>query len=371
MSTILRTAHRAAIDAITPYSPGKPIDEVARELGLDPAAIVKLASNENPLGPSPLAVEAMAAHLHDVRLYPDNDAFELRRELAAFLNVAPECLIFGRGSDEVMHFLATAYLGAGDEVVMGNPPFSMYEISSLLMGATPVKVTLRADYAHDLDAMAAAITERTKLVYIANPHNPTGAMNTRAEVDAFLAKVPENVLVVLDEAYCQYVTRDDYPTSMEYVCAGRNVIVLHTFSKIYGLAGLRIGYGVCGRPEVMRALNQVREPFNVPNLALWAAVASLRDPEHLTRGRAANDAGKACFYAAFARLGLSYVPTEANFVLVDTGKPCRDVFAGLLRHGVIVRTGDIFGYPTMIRVTFGNAAENARFVAALDAVLAE
>lgn len=369
MSTVSSTAHRTAIDRITPYSPGKPIEEVARELGLDPTSIIKLASNENPLGPSPHAVEAMRAHLQDIRLYPDNDSYALRQALAAHLDVPTEQIIVGRGSDEVMHFLATAYLQEGDEVVMGDPPFSMYEISSLLMGATPVKVPLRDDYAHDLQAMAAAMTPRTKLVYIANPHNPTGAMNTAAELDAFLARVPETVLVVLDEAYCEYVTRDDYPAALDYVRAGRNVIVLRTFSKIYALAGLRLGYGICSRPQVMQALNQVREPFNVANLAQWAAIASLADPHQIHRSREANETGKQFLYQAFERLGLTYVPTESNFVLVDTGQPCREVFGKLLRQGVIVRTGDIFGYPTKIRVTIGTAEENARFIAALEAAL--
>jgi histidinol-phosphate aminotransferase len=370
MSTTTRTLHRPAIDRVTPYSPGKPIEEVARELGLDPTAIIKLASNENPLGPSPQALEAMRAHVADVRLYPDSDSYEVRHALAAQLAVAPDQIIVGRGSDEVMHFLAVAFLQEGDAVVMGDPPFSMYEISTLLMGATPVKVPLRADFAHDLQAMAAAITPQTKLVYVANPHNPTGALNTVDEVDAFLAQVPESVLVVLDEAYCEYVTRTDYPQSLDYVRAGRNVLVMRTFSKIYALAGLRIGYGICSRPEIMRALKQVQEPFNVANLAQWAAIASLRDPEQVPRSVAANEAGKAYLYAGFDRLGCTYVPTQSNFILVDVHQPCREVFGRLLREGVIVRTGDIFGYPTMIRVTIGTADENARFLATLERILA-
>jgi histidinol-phosphate aminotransferase len=369
MPSNIQTAYRAAIDAVTPYAPGKPIEEVARELGLDPAGIIKLASNENPLGPSPKALDAIRAHLGDVRLYPDSDGYSLRHALAAHLDVAPDQVIVGRGSDEVMHFLAVAYLEAGDEVVMGDPPFSMYEISTLLMGATPVKVPLK-DYAHDLPAMAAAVTPRTKILYVANPHNPTGAMNTRAEVEAFLDAVPEHVLVVLDEAYYEYVTRDDYPQSLDYVRQGRNVLVMRTFSKIYALAGLRVGYGVCGRKEVLFALHQVREPFNVANLAQWAAIASLEDPDQVPRSVATNEAGKAYLYGEFARMGLPYVPTESNFVLVDIKQPCKAIFPKLLREGVIVRTGDPFGYPTMIRVTIGTADENARFIAALEKVLA-
>ena len=238
------------------------------------------------------------------------------------------------------------------------------------MGATPVKVPLK-NYAHDLEAMAAAITPRTKLLYIANPHNPTGAINTRTELEAFLARVPERVLVILDDAYYQYAVDPDYPNALDYLRAGHNVLVMHTFSKIYSLAGLRIGYGLCRRPEVMAALNQVREPFNVANLAQWAAIASLRDPEQIARGRAVNEAGKAQIMAAFVRLGLPSVPTNTNFILVDTLRPCREVFSRLLRQGVIVRTGDIFGYPTKIRVTIGTSEENARFIAALEQAIEE
>ncbi len=368
MQSDIQTAYRAAIDGITPYAPGKPIEEVARELGLDPTTIIKLASNENPLGPSPKALAAITAHLGDVRLYPDSDGYSLRHALAAHLGLDATQLIIGRGSDEIMHFLAVAYLEPGDEVVMGDPPFSMYEISTLTMGAVPVKVPLK-EFAHDLPAMAAAVTPRTKVIYIANPHNPTGALNTRAEVDAFLAAVPPSVLVVLDEAYCEYVTRADYPRSLDYVREGRNVLVMRTFSKIYALAGLRVGYGICGRPDVLAALHQVREPFNVANLTQWAAIASLDDPEQVPRSIAANDAGKAYLYGQFARMGLPYVPTEANFILVDLKQPCKEVFGKLLREGVIVRTGDPFGYPTMIRVTIGTTAENTRFIGALEKVL--
>lgn len=362
------TCYRSAIDAITPYSPGKPIEEVARELGLDPATIIKLASNENPLGPSPKAIEAITANMSAIRLYPDSDSYLLRQALSAKLGFAAEQFIIGRGSDEIMHFLSVAYLEAGDEVVMGDPPFSMYEISTKLMGATPVKVPLR-DYAHDLSAMAAAINERTKLVYIANPHNPTGKINSKDEVDTFLATVPDNVLVILDEAYCEYVDDIDYPDSASYLRAGKNVLVLRTFSKIYALAGLRVGYGYSTRPEIIAALNQVREPFNVSNIAQFAAIASLDDIEQVTRSRAVNEIGKQFIYTACQRMGLEYVPTQTNFMLIDTRQPCREVFSKLLREGVIVRTGDIFGYPTMIRVTIGTAEENARFIDSLEKVL--
>lgn len=367
MNTFTSTPYRAAIDRVSPYTPGKPIEDVARELGLDPASIIKLASNENPLGPSPRAVEAMHAHLDSVRMYPDSDSYALRQALAGHIGIDAEQLIVGRGSDEIMHFLAVAYLQEGDEVVMGNPPFSMYEISTLLMGATPVKIPLRADFAHDLDGMLDAITPRTKLLYMANPHNPTGAMNSKADVDAFMARVPEHVIVVLDEAYYEYVTSEDYPDALDYVRAGKNVLVMRTFSKIYALAGLRVGYAFTSRQEVLRAMKQVQEPFNVPNLGQWAAIASLEDPEQVRRSVRVNEEGKAYLYAAFERLGLPYVPTQSNFILFDAKQPCQEVFQKLLRKGVIIRAG--LGYPTMLRVTIGTAEENARVIATLEEAL--
>jgi histidinol-phosphate aminotransferase len=364
------TKYRKAIDSITPYSPGKPIEEVARELGLDPSSIIKLASNENPLGPSPLAVTAMHSHLNDVRLYPDSDSYELRQAIAKYLNVEGNQVIVGRGSDEIMHFIAVAYLEEGDEVIMGNPPFSMYEISTLTMGATPVKIPLK-NYAHDLQAMADAVTDKTKIIYIANPHNPTGAINTKAELEAFLPRIPDHVLIVLDDAYFQYATDQEYPDSLSYLDSGKNIIVMHTFSKIYSLAGLRVGYAVSKRKEVIFALNQVREPFNVANIAQWAAIASLNCPDQINKGREVNEAGKQLMYAAFDEMGMEYVPSNANFILVDVGKPCRAVFNGLLKLGVIVRTGDIFGYPNKIRVTIGTAEENLRFINSLKQVISE
>lgn len=367
MSTETRTSHRPAIDAITPYAPGKPIETVARELGLDPASIIKLASNENPLGPSPLAVEAMRAHLEDVRVYPDSDSFALRHALAAHIGLEADQFILGRGSDEIMHFLAVAYLEEGDEVVMGDPPFSMYEISTKLMGAKPVKIPLK-NFAHDLQAMADAITPRTKLLYIANPHNPTGAMNTKAELDAFFARVPAHVLVILDEAYYEYATDAEYPDTRVYLQEGRNVLVMRTFSKIYALAGLRVGYAFTNRPEILYALNQAREPFNIANLGQWAAIASLQDPGQVQRSREVNEAGKADLYAAFERLDLPYVPTQTNFILVDVKQPCIEVFNALMREGIIIRAG--LGYPTMIRITIGTPEQNARVISALEKVLA-
>lgn len=356
---------RETIRRIQPYQPGKPIEEVEREYGV--SNIIKLASNENPLGPSPLAIEAMREAVEQVRLYPDNDCYYLRQELADFLGFAPDEVIIGRGSDEVIHMIGLALLNPGEEVIMATPQFTLYDFTAYAMDCEPVLVPMR-DFVTDLPAMRERVTDRTKLVFIANPNNPMGTMLTQAEMDTFLDGLPDRVVVVLDEAYYEYVDRDGYPRSLQYVRQGLNVIVLRTFSKIYALAGLRIGYGIARR-EMVTWLNQVREPFNVSNVAQAAARASLRDPEQVARSQRANQEGKQYLSAEFDRLGLRYVPTQTNFILVDIGVPCRPAFVELLKRGVIVRTADIFGLPTYVRVTIGLPEENRRFISALEEVL--
>lgn len=356
---------RATIKRIQPYQPGKPIEEVEREFGV--SDIIKLASNENPLGPSPLAIEAMREAVEQVRLYPDNDCYYLRQELAEFVGFGPDEVIVGRGSDEVIHMIGLAVLDPGEQVIMASPQFTLYDFTAYAMDCEAVLVPMR-DFVTDLPTMRERVTDRTKLVFIANPNNPTGTMLTRSEMDAFLDGLPDRVVVVLDEAYYEYVDRDDYPRSFDYIRQGRNVIVLRTFSKIYALAGLRIGYGIARR-DVIAWLNQVREPFNVSSVAQAAARASLRDPEQVARSQRVNQEGKQYLCGEFDRLGLTYVPTQTNFVLVDIGVPCRPAFVELLKRGVIVRTGDIFGLPTHVRVTIGRPEENQRFIAALEEVL--
>jgi histidinol-phosphate aminotransferase len=356
--------------ALKPYQPGKPIEEVKRELGIT-GEIVKLASNENPLGPSPAALKALEAALPRLALYPDGGCHDLSHAVAAKLGVTPQHLIFGNGSDEVIHLLGLTFLEPGDEVIVGDPTFVLYEAAATLAGATTVKVPLtRPGLVHDIDAMIAAVTPRTRLVFIANPHNPTGTIiGERAPIDRLIAALPPRALLVLDEAYGEYVYHlPGFPKALDYVNAGAPVIGLRTFSKMYGLAGLRVGYGLAA-PEVIRLLHQARSPFNVNLAAQVAATAAADDDAFVETGRRTNAEGLEFLYAAFERLGLPYVPSHANFLLVDVRRPCRAVFDALLRQGVIVRTGDIFGLPTWLRVTVGTPAQNARFVEALEAVL--
>jgi len=349
---------------LVPYSPGKPVEEVKRELGLD--RITKLASNENVLGPSPAAVAAVREAAESVYLYPDGSWYSLTAALADKLAVPPEWILCGNGSDEIIHFLGLTFLNPGDEIIQGDPSFVRYEAAALLNQAGCRKVPLK-DFTHDLTAMRAAVTDRTKLVFIASPNNPTGTINTKAEVDAFLADLPAHVITVFDEAYREYVDSPDYPDTVDYVRENRSVMVLRTFSKAYALAGLRVGYGIAP-PDLVGYVNQVREPFNVSSIAQAAAVASLRDDSQLARTREMNAAGKKYLYAEFEALGLAYVPTQANFVFVDVGRDAQEVFQALLRRGVIARAG--LGLPTHLRVTIGRREDNERFIAALKEVLA-
>ena len=350
---------------LKPYVPGKPIEEAQREYGL--THFCKLASNENPLGPSPLAVAAIQEAAASVALYPDAACYQLTRDLAAHWRIEPENLILGNGSDEIIQFIGLAFLQPGDEVLTAHPSFVRYEAAAVLNEASLIEVPLR-DYRFDLPVMAERLSERTRVVFIANPNNPTGTIVTRAELEWFLDQVPERAVVVMDEAYFEYADSPGYPDSWEYARQGRNVIVLRTFSKIYGLAGLRVGYGMA-RPELIGYLHQVREPFNVNSLAQAAACASLRDPDQVKRSRETNREGKVRLSAAFEAMGLPAVPTEANFILVDVKRESRAVYEGLLRRGVIVRTGDVFGLSTHLRVTIGTADQNERFLEALRAVL--
>ncbi|NLZ39089.1 MAG: histidinol-phosphate transaminase [Firmicutes bacterium] len=359
--------HRKEILAIKPYVPGKPVEEVQRELGI--SDVVKLASNENPLGPSPAVVQVLQKMAGSVSVYPDANCYYLKEALAERLGVLPDNLIIGNGSDEIIKMLAEAFLNVGEEAIVADPTFSEYDFAVKIMGGCTVVVPTK-EYKHDLPAMADAITEKTKLIFICNPNNPTGTIVRQAEVEAFLQRVPEHVIVIFDEAYYEYVTDEAYPNTLAYVQEGRNVIVLRTFSKIYGLAGLRIGYGIAS-PALIGMLNRVKEPFNVNMLAQAAALAALSDTEHLRRSREINEEGKAYLYNEFNRLGLLFITTHANFIWVRIKADCQKVFAKLLRQGVIVRTGDIFGSPDVLRITIGTKEQNKRLVDALRTVLTE
>jgi histidinol-phosphate aminotransferase len=349
------------IASLSPYVPGKPIEELQRELGL--ARVIKLASNENPLGSSSKALAALSGGTSTLHRYPDGGAFRLREALADCWKVTADQVILGNGSDEILGLLARTFLAPGDEAIMADQTFVIYKMEVTAAHGKPVIVPLK-QWRHDLQAMAGAITDRTRLLFVCNPNNPTGTMVSAAEVELLLSRVPAHVVVVFDEAYFEYVRSEQFPDSMSYVRQGRNVIVLRTFSKIYGLAGLRIGYGVA-TAEMTNFLNRIRPPFNANSLAQRAALAALGDDEHVAQSRMANEAGMGQMVKGLTELGLVPVPSEANFVYVDIGRDGRAVFEALLREGVIVR--HIEG--RMIRVTIGLEEENREFLAALKRVI--
>lgn len=346
------------------YEPGKPIEEVARELGLKPGEIIKLASNENAFGPSPKGIAAARRALEQAHLYPDGGAFALRHKLAETLGLAPGQIVVGNGSNEVLELLGHLLLGPGDEAVMGAPAFIVYKLVTLLFGATPVEVPLR-DHRHDLDALAAAVGPRTKIVFLPSPNNPTGTSNSAAEVIEFARNLPDHVVFVFDEAYAEYL--DNPPDLRPLIAEGRKIVCVRTFSKIYGLASLRVGYGYCNE-EIASLLNRVREPFNVNAPAQAAAVAALDDRDFLARCRAGNRVGLEFLQQGLRRLGVDFVPSEANFLLVQVGDG-RKVFQELQRLGVIVRPVGPYGLPEYVRITVGTEPENRRLLEALETVL--
>lgn len=350
------------ITGLSPYVPGKPIDELERELGIPRA--IKLASNENPLGPSPKALGVLAEAASTLHRYPDGGAYRLRAALAERLKVTPDHLIVGNGSDEMLGLLARAFLAPGEEAVMADETFVIYKMEVCAAHGRPVIVPL-SSWRHDLSAMAAAVTPATRLVFVCNPNNPTGTMVNAEDVETFMAKVPPDVIVVFDEAYVEYVRDRGFPDTVQFVRDGRNVIVLRTFSKIYGLAGLRIGYGVT-TPEIAGYLNRVRPPFNANSLAQRAALAALDDEEHLARSRALNATEMEVVRAGLIALGFDPVPSETNFLYFDVGRDGKAVFDALLRRGIIVR--HIQG--RMLRVTIGLPEENRHFLDALKHVVA-
>ena len=349
------------------YQPGRPIEEVARELGLPAADIIKLASNENPLGPSPLALAALEQAIRQVHLYPDGSAFYLKQKLAARLGVTPAHLILGNGSNELIEFLGHALLAPGAEVVVSQYSFAVYPIVTALFGAQLVTVPAR-QFGHDLPAMLRAITPRTRLVFVANPNNPTGTVAPRAELQRFVESLPPHVVLALDEAYIEFL--DEPPDLVPLVRAGArpNVVLLRTFSKIFGLAGLRVGYGIAN-PELNAGLEKIRQPFNLNALAQAAALAALDDAAHVANTRRNNAAGLKLYADAFRQMGLEFVPSAANFILVRVGDGQR-VFTELQRRGVIVRPMGGYQLPEFVRISVGTPTENERCLAALRTVLA-
>jgi histidinol-phosphate aminotransferase len=355
-----------SIERIQPYQAGTPIEQVARRFGLEsPGDIIKLASNENPLGASPLALAAAGRELSRVHLYPDSEAPSLRGALARRLGVELDEVVVGNGSNELLELLVRTFCSGGQHVVFGEPSFVVYRLACLAQGVPYTAVPLVA-HTHDLPAMARAITPETRLVFISNPNNPSGTYVGRQALGTFLAAVPRDVIVVLDEAYAEYAEASDYPDGIALRAAHPRLVVLRTFSKIYGLAGLRVGYGVLPS-QLADYLHRVRAPFNVNSVAQAAAVAALDDQEHVARSQALNREEKGFMRSGLSALGLGVVPSEANFFLVETGQPALPLYEALLTKGVIVRA--IPPLPSMLRITLGTRRENERCLAALKTVL--
>ena len=348
------------------YEPGKPVEDLARELGIPHGEIIKLASNENPLGPSPVARQAMIETIERAHFYPDGGGYYLREAIAEHVGLAMANVILGNGSNEIIEFLGHAYLQPGDEVVVARHSFAVYRLMAQLFGAKVVDVA-DPDFVADLDAMLAAITPKTKEVFIANPNNPTGTMVFQAEIDRFMERVPDHVVVVFDEAYYEFL--DEAPDVIKYVRAGRNVVVLRTFSKIQGLANLRIGYGLAA-PEVIEVLQKARQPFNANGIAQAGALAGLRDEAHMDATRRVTHEGRDFLQSEFLEMGLEFVPSHANFVLVRVGDG-KKVFDALLRRGIIVRAMGSYGLPEWIRVSVGTMPQNKVFIAALRELASE
>ena len=345
---------------ITVYEPGKPIEETARELGVEPAEIIKLASNENPLGPSPKAIEAMRAALGNAHLYPDGSAFYLRKAVAAKLGLAPENVILGNGSNEVIEFLGHAFLNPGDDVISFQYAFIIYKLLAASFAARTIELPT-PNFRQDLGATLDAITPKTRLIFIPNPNNPTGGLISQRAIDSFMPRVPENIVVVFDEAYFEFL--DDPPDTLQYVCEGRNVVVLRTFSKIHGLAGLRIGYGVA-TADLIEVLHKTRQPFNVNSIAQAGALAALDDDAHLRETKRVVDEGRAYLQEQFVEMQIRFVPAVANFVMVNVGDGCA-VFEKLLRLKIIVRPLKGYGLPEWVRISVGTMEENKKLITAL------
>ena len=356
---------RKGILNLTSYVPGKSVEEVQREFGK--RKWVKLASNENLLGPSPRSLAAMRRELPSVHFYPEGPCTILRQTIAKRFSLSEEKVVISNGADNLILMTANAFVDEGDEVIMADPTFAVYTNATEIMGGKPVKVKLK-DFTHDLSAMLKKVNRKTKLVFVCNPNNPTGTTVSEGPLDRFLSELPERVVVILDEAYGDFAEDPFYPNGLDYVKRREQVIALRTFSKVYGLAGLRIGYAL-GREDLIDCLYRVRDPFPVHRLAQVAAVAALGDTEHAVRSVQLVFEGKRYLYKELDRLRLSYVPSQANFILIDFERDSQEMFLALLREGIIIRPGKVWGYPTSGRVTIGREEDNRRFISALKKIL--
>ena len=357
---------RKSVLGIKPYIPGKPIEEVKRELGIE-GDIIKLASNENPLGPSPKAIEAINRMLKSLHLYPDDTSYYLKNKLSEHLNIPVDYIITGNGSCELIHLVAKACINPGEKVVLSKPTFIMGKIESQIFEAELAELPVKGNR-HDIDAIIDALDNKTKLLYIDNPNNPLGSMLTAEELDRVVKSLPENTLLVVDEAYREYITREDFPETIDYVRKGLNVVVLRTFSKIYGLAGLRVGYGIA-RPEIINILHRVRLPFNVNSIAQKAAIAALDDTEHVERSRKLVEEGKRFLYKEFEKMGIHYIPSEANFVTIKLEMDAKEINSKLMKKGIIARPLNPYGLKNYLRVTIGTLEGNAKFIDALKEII--
>lgn len=350
------------IETLMPYTPGKPIEETERELGI--TNIIKLASNENSLGPSKKALKAIKKALKNLHLYPDANCYYLKEKLAKFHNVHPDQLILGNGSNDIIDLSVRTFCSPGDEVITSEMSFIMFYISAQAQNCVQ-KIVKMKNYTFDLDAIKAEITDRTKMIYIANPNNPTGTYVTKNELDNFLRSIPEDIVVGIDEAYYEYVVAKDYPfDTIKYIKDRPNTIIMRTFSKIYGLAGIRIGYGITDA-KLANYINRVRQPFNISTLAQVAAMAALDDKAHVRKSRKMNREGMEYLTKELTALGFTVIPSQANFLLIDLHKDATELYEKVLRLGVIVRPMKGFNMPTGIRVTIGTMEENKRFIDAL------
>jgi histidinol-phosphate aminotransferase len=356
---------RNGILEIVSYVPGKSIEEVQKEIG--PKRWIKLASNENLLGPSPKAVEAIRQELPTIYLYPEGPCTVLREALAQKFSLSEKMVVISNGADNLILMIANAFVNEGDEVVMADPTFPVYTNVTQIMGGKVIRVKLK-DYTHDLNGMLKKVNQKTKLIFVCNPNNPTGTTVSQKAFNQFLSELPDRVIVILDEAYGDFVEDAFYPNGLDYVKGKRQMIVLRTFSKVYGLAGLRIGYAL-GREDLVDCLYQVRDPFPVHRLAEVAAVAALNDQDHAIRSIQLVYEGKRYLYRELDKMGLIYVPSQANFIFIDFERDSEKIFQALLREGIIIRSGKTWGFPTFARVTVGRMGDNQRFIKALKKVL--